>query len=303
MKAGCSPLILTRKPAARSSAPDSASICLNGSTCRPTRSTRMPSSKPSSAQLWQAAGLDTARLSQVLDEFDQHLAAYRTMKRYRRRIGALAPEITDDEADALLRISAIQAIENARAYCRNFDRLTGPQQMALSQLVYQMGVNLSEFGTFLSLINNDPALATAAAVAPSLAVVGPAVPEVGPPNPQPATTVTQTAAVVAPATSAPASTPASTIDAGHWRDVQQSLIASQWAHAYRVRATAVIAMLDPEYSADPAGSEARIAAVLRPVVHRRRGHGRPALRTATYRSGSSHPSARPANRKTAARKA
>ncbi len=238
--------------------------------------------EPSSAELWQAAGLDPARLQQVLDDFDEHLAAYRTMRRYRHRIWSLAPEITDDEANSLLRVAAIQAIENARAYCRNFDRLSGPQQMALSQLVYQMGVNLSEFGTFLSLINNDPALATvsAAAVAPSLATTPP---------------------IAAPELSGAPITP--TIDIEHWRDVQQSLIASQWAHAYRVRATAVIAMLDPEYSIDPAGSEARIAAVLRPTVHRRRGHTRPALRTASYRRRSVHPATRKATAARARRKA
>jgi hypothetical protein len=57
----------------------------------------------------------------------------------------LTPQITDEEATLLLRVSAIQAIYNARAYCRNFDQLTGAQQMGLSQLVYQMGVNLDEF--------------------------------------------------------------------------------------------------------------------------------------------------------------
>jgi hypothetical protein len=58
-----------------------------------------------------------------------------------------------------LRIAAIQSIENARAYCRNFDRLGASQQMALSQLVYQMGVNLEEFTQFLSLINSPTAFA------------------------------------------------------------------------------------------------------------------------------------------------
>jgi len=56
----------------------------------------------------------------------------------------------------LLHVSAIQAVENARAYCRRFDDLTGPQQMALSQLVFQMGVNLEEFVDFLSAINVYP---------------------------------------------------------------------------------------------------------------------------------------------------
>ncbi len=54
--------------------------------------------------------------------------------------------------DPLLRISAIQAIYNAKAYCRNFDQLTAPQQMALSQLVFQMGTNLEEFVEFLGAL-------------------------------------------------------------------------------------------------------------------------------------------------------
>ena len=33
---------------------------------------------------------------------------------------------------------------------RNFDELTGPQQMAMAQLVYQMGVNLEHFSAFLA---------------------------------------------------------------------------------------------------------------------------------------------------------
>ncbi len=201
--------------------------------------------EPSSAQLWQAAGLDPALLQQVLDQFDEHLAKFRTTRHYRRKIAVLDPQITDDQAAALLRIAAIQAIVNARAWCRDFDQLTGPQQMAVSQLVYQIGVNLGQFSTFLSLLNNDPA-------------------------------------------------PAESATAGleHWHDVQRSLMQSQWARLYRVRAVAVIAMLDPGYLDNPSASEARIAAVLRPVRHRRRHHGRPGLRTASYHRRSSRSVAR-----------
>lgn len=108
--------------------------------------------EPSSAQLWEAAGLKPARLTEILAEYHQHLAAWKT-KRARRRFFSLDPEITDQEANLLLRIAAIQAVDNARAYCRSFDQLSASQQMAMSQLVYQMGVNLQEFGQFLSLVN------------------------------------------------------------------------------------------------------------------------------------------------------
>jgi hypothetical protein len=110
--------------------------------------------EPSSAQLWQAAGLDPERLQNILQQYNDDLAAW-TKRIYRKKIRTLTPQITSDEATNLLRISVIQAIYNARAYCRNFDRLTASQQMALTQLVYQMGVNLEEFDQFLSLINDD----------------------------------------------------------------------------------------------------------------------------------------------------
>jgi hypothetical protein len=124
--------------------------------------------EPSSADLWQAAGLDPARLQSILARFDANLAAW-SRKRYRRRIRyhALEPDVTEAEAEALLRISAIQAIHNARAYCRNFAELTGPQQMALSQLVFQMGVNLEEFVQFLNALNGDAGPSTAQSVASS----------------------------------------------------------------------------------------------------------------------------------------
>jgi hypothetical protein len=115
-----------------------------------------PFIEPSSAQLWQAAGLDAERLQQILDQFDRDLEAW-TKKKYRRKIRthALRPVITEEEATRLLRISSIQAVQNARAYCRGFDQLTASQQMALSQLVFQMGVNLEEFVQFLGAINGE----------------------------------------------------------------------------------------------------------------------------------------------------
>ena len=105
-----------------------------------------PFIEPSSAQLWQAAGFDSARLQSILDQYDRDLKKWKK-KNYRRKIKThqLPPQLTEEEAMRLLRISTIQAIHNARAYCRDFDQLTASQQMALSQLVYQMGVNLEEF--------------------------------------------------------------------------------------------------------------------------------------------------------------
>jgi hypothetical protein len=112
--------------------------------------------EPSSAQLWQAAGLDPELLQIILDRFDRDSQLWSTRQfRKKIRMHSLTPELTEEEATRLLRISTIQAVYNAKAYCRNFDQLTGPQQMALSQLVFQMGVNLEEFVQFLGAINGD----------------------------------------------------------------------------------------------------------------------------------------------------
>jgi len=67
----------------------------------------------------------------------------------------LTPQLTEEEATRLLRISAIQAVYNAKGYCRCFGRLTGPQQMALTQLVFQMGTNLEAFVEFLGAVNDE----------------------------------------------------------------------------------------------------------------------------------------------------
>jgi GH24 family phage-related lysozyme (muramidase) len=183
-----------------------------------------PFLEPSSEELWEAAGLEPDRLDSILEQYHARLDAW-TKKGFRRRLATLAPEITDQEATLLLRVAAIQAIYNARAYCRNFDAMTASQQMALSQLVYQMGVNLTEFSQFLNLINAD---------------------------------------AVTEAQTTESGSGDFSQDREYWNSVQRSLIESQWARLYRTRAVAVIAMLDPEYADSPRGAELRVGAVLRP---------------------------------------
>jgi hypothetical protein len=203
-----------------------------------------PFLEPSSAQLWQAAGLEPSRLQQILDQYDRDRTKW-TAKRYRRRIlaRALKPEVTEEEATSLLRISAIQAIYNAKAYCRGFDQMTASQQMAFSQLVFQMGVNMEEFVQFLDTVNADSARSPSALT----------------------------------------DQPAESSNPDHWKTVQHTLIDSQWARLYTGRASTVIAMFDPDYTEDPAGARQRVAASLHPaVVHRRSRSAVGPLRAASY---------------------
>lgn len=198
-----------------------------------------PFIEPSSAQLWQSAGLDSERLQGILEQYNDHLAAW-SKKKFRKKIAELAPQITDEEADQLLHVAIIQAIYNAKGYCRNFDQYTASQQIALTQLVYQMGFNLEEFTQFRDLINSDSG----------------ALPQL---------------------------TNSASSDAEYWKAVQTSLIESQWARLYRVRAVSVIAMLDPDYSDAPTVAEHRVGAVLQPAIfHRRRGRIVGSLQGASY---------------------
>lgn len=207
-----------------------------------------PFYEPSSAELWQAAGFAPARLTAILDRFHHQLEA-QTAREFRSDLADLPPQITDEEARQLLRVGIVQSVLNARAYCRNFDALTASQQMALTQLVYQMGINLQQFTQFLALINHDAARLDE---------------------------VTEPALREAVLRRAPASSSV------YWRTVQLSLARSQWARLYRERAIAVIAMFDPRYERNPILAERRVGAVLRPVRHRRRHRAAYAERVAGH---------------------
>jgi hypothetical protein len=210
-----------------------------------------PFVEPSSAQLWQAAGLAPERLQQILDQFDRDSTRW-TAKQYHRKVirHTLTPELTDEEATRLLRISAIQAVYNARAYCRCFDRLTGSQQMALSQLVFQMGTNLQQFVEFLGAVNDENGERELPQLDGYIEANG-----------------------------------------EHWQTVQHTLMDSQWARRYSIRATTVIAMFDPDYTQGPTAAELRVQAVLRPpVLSRPKSRPTATLRVASYskRTGKTH---------------
>jgi len=221
-----------------------------------------PFLEPSSADLWQAAGFDPARLDGILKTFYERRRTW-SKRTWRKKLYSLPAQISDDDAIQLVRVGAIQAVYNAKAYCRNFDQLNGPQQMAMAQLVYQMGVNLEHFNAFLTTIN--PGAPRGQQVVAADADAG-----------APATAAADSqmfAQAVEDATATP-TTAIGQMDQSpeYWLGVQQSLMGSQWAHKYRTRAISVIAMLDPAYSDDPTAAEKRVGAVLRPaVVHRHRG--------------------------------
>ncbi|HEX8711245.1 MAG TPA: hypothetical protein VF730_05180 [Terracidiphilus sp.] len=219
--------------------------------------------EPSSADLWQAAGFDPERRKEILKLFYQRKRKW-SKRTWRRRLYSLPAQISDEDATQLVRVGAIQAIYNARAYCRNFGQWTGPQQMAMTQLVYQMGVNLQHFDNFLAAINSGTESSSE-----------------------------QSVAAMDSATFAPAPV-AATIPVDEnpefWQGVQKSLIGSQWAHKYRTRAITVIAMLDPAYQEDPSAAERRVGVVLRPaVVHRRHRHASTTRRQVAARTHRRHP--------------
>ncbi|HEY2471165.1 MAG TPA: hypothetical protein VGI45_25455 [Terracidiphilus sp.] len=231
--------------------------------------------EPSSADLWQAAGFDPERLDSILKVFYERKQSW-SKRTWRRQLYSLPAQISDEDATQLVRVGAIQAIYNSRAYCRKFDQLTGPQQMAMAQLVYQMGVNLQHFNDFLAMINSgaEPPAIEPAADSTLAAPDAQLIPVAGDQTPE------------------------------YWQSVQKSLMGSQWAHKYRTRAIAVIAMLDPTYGDNPSAAEQRVGAVLRPaVVHRRRGHAvastRQVAATHRKRAHKGRPAARSRNRKRA----
>ncbi len=221
--------------------------------------------EPSSAQLWEAAGLEPQRLQTMLLEYDRELSAW-NKKQFRRKIRthSLFPEMSEEDATKLLRISTIQAMHNARAYCRNFDQLTGSQQMALTQLVFQMGVNLEEFTQFLDAINHAPSdfssgSRTGDAVLANASFYGNNF-----------------------------SGSASSFNYDYWKSVQETLIHSDWARRYSTRAISVIAMFDPSYDSAPWEAEARVRAEVHPL-HKHRRHAA-TVRTAGVRhKKTAHP--------------
>jgi hypothetical protein len=205
-----------------------------------------PFVEPSSAQLWQAAGLAPERLQQILEQFDRDSTNW-TAKQYRRKVirHTLTPQLTDEEATRLLRISAVQAVYNAKAYCRGFDRLTGSHQ-----LVFQMGTNLQQFVEFLGAVNDENGERELPLLDGYIET-----------------------------------------DGEHWQTVQHTLMDSQWARRYSIRATTVIAMFDPDYYQAPTAAEQRVQAVLHPpVVSRPKSRSTATLRVASYskRSGKTH---------------
>ncbi len=224
--------------------------------------------EPSSAQLWEAAGLEPERLQTMLAQFDRELAEWNKNK-FRRKVRTreLFPEISEEDALKLLRISTIQAIHNARAYCRDFDQLSGPQQMALTQLVFQMGVNLEEFTQFLYAVNHPPDWLTVQSGinAPALSSAADQSREA-----TPVSYGSQVSPTLSTQSGDVSVTSAGLSDAEYWKAVQGTLIHSDWARRYSTRAVSVIAMFDPTYNVAPWQAEAKVRAEVHPLHSRRR---------------------------------
>jgi hypothetical protein len=203
--------------------------------------------EPSSAELWQEAGLDLAELNVILDQYHQRQTVWgKATFREKIRAHELPPDISDEEAMRLLRISALQAIHNARAYCVDFDEMNASQQMALSQLVFQMGVNLEEFVAFLSAINGYSDDSNTG----------------------------QNAAVIRNV---------------NWKAVQGTLVHSDWARRYAIRAISVIAMFDPNYDRGMNRAEARVRVWIHPPPsHHHRKSGGEFARSLRGRVGFTH---------------
>ena len=243
--------------------------------------------EPSSAQLWEAAGLEPQRLQTMLEQYDRQLSAWKK-NRFRRKIrrNELFPEISEEDAMKLLRISTVQAVHNARAYCRDFDELTGPQQMALTQLVFQMGVNLEEFTQFLFAVNHRGTID----VTPNLSGATTASASITSNQSRPVNTSFTSASSPAPGTQSfdAAASAVFREDAEYWKGVQETLIHSDWARRYSTRSVSVIAMFDPSYDIAPWQAEAKVRAEVHPLHTCRRA--------ATLRNASAH------HRKSAARR-
>ena len=75
--------------------------------------------------------------------------------------------------------------------------------------------------------------------------------------------------------------------------MQSTLIDSQWARRYTIRASTVIAMFDPEYNQRPGAAEQRVEAVLRPpVAVQAKNRTTATLRMASYTNVPVEPTAR-----------
>jgi hypothetical protein len=244
--------------------------------------------EPSSETLWLASGLSIEKLRAIRSQCEERWAAmyeatrknpkfrhsceekvkHQARQEFLKRIrsGEWAPDITEGEGDRFLRTAIIQAVHNAKAYYpeEKFNELTAAQQMALTEMVYQMGVNLEEFTTFLNKLNGN-----------QLRV------------PKPSAEHAQEAGDI------------STGD--YWKDLQKALGHSKWArHESRMRAIKVIAKLDPHYDFDhPQEAEHRVITLLQ-GVHSQKPRGK--MTDARLHKPEAHPDEPDGHQKRAAKK-
>jgi GH24 family phage-related lysozyme (muramidase) len=113
-----------------------------------------PRKDPSAQELWKIAGLPEEKLKDVMANFEERNKRWHGRQAAFKFLDHFEHDITRHEAHKLLYVSARQAVYNAMAYAKDFPDMNGAQQMAMAQIVYQMGTKLEGFKDFLGEINN-----------------------------------------------------------------------------------------------------------------------------------------------------
>jgi GH24 family phage-related lysozyme (muramidase) len=193
--------------------------------------------EPQPKDLWVAAGLDPKRFDDILTQFDKNARAMGYNKLHAAAVNKRLPaDISPEEADRLTHVAIQQSVHNAWAYYSKdkYSALKPSQKEALAHMVFQMGVNLEGFVTFLNKLNDNHLRSSK-------------------PSPEHALEAADAAG------------------GDFWETLQRSMIHSKWFKMYRKdnnahkyhesRAIAVLAMLDPHYENDPDLAERKVLAM------------------------------------------
>lgn len=172
--------------------------------------------EPSSRSLWRAAGLSEEKFDATVARVQERIKLFG--HDYRKNFPQFKAlnedpahhDISEAEAENLLKISIRHAAHNAMAYAKDFPSMTKYQQMGMTAIVYQIGSNLEQFEKTLTAMNNNDKLDRLKA------------------------------------SGAPAKEIARE-EKTHWQNVAKLFSQSDWARKHKARAARVLAWLDPEY--------------------------------------------------------